>query len=177
MQDKIVARMVSCKPKGYKPFKVITSLLDPVQYPAEEIGLLYHERWELEVGYDELKTHLLDRCEALRSKTPRGIRQEIYGIAIAYNLVRVEIARVAREAGVPPRRISFLHALHMIRAFCISVWATAPGALPRRLGSLERDLRSLILPERRTERRYPRHVKIKMSNYARNRNLPGAKLK
>ena len=177
LPEKIVARMVTCRPKGYKPFKVITSLLDPVQYPAKEIGALYHERWELEVGYDEIKTHLLERSEALRSKTPNGIRQEIAGIAIAYNLIRVEMARVAREAKVPPRRISFLHALHLIRAFCISVWATAPGAVPRRLASLERDLRSLILPERRTERRYPRHVKIKMSNYARNRNHPGSNLK
>ncbi len=177
---KLVARMVSFEVKGYRPTKVITSLLDPEKYPAKEIGALYHDRWELEVGYDEIKTHLLEREEALRSKTPRGIRQEIAGIAVAYNLVRVEMARVARDAGLDPRRISFLHSLQLIRNFCVASWATAPGALPRRLASMERDLRLLVLPERRTERRYPRHVKIKMSNYARNhgrRTSPKARAK
>jgi hypothetical protein len=174
---KLIARMVSFQVKGYRPTMVITSLLDPDKYPAHEIGALYHERWELEIGYDEIKTHLLEREEALRSKTPRGIRQEIAGIAIAYNLVRVEIARVARDAGLAPRRISFLHALQFIRNFCLSSWSAAPGVLPRRLASLERDMRLLVLPERRTERRYPRHVKIKMSNYARNRSRGGSRLK
>jgi hypothetical protein len=172
--SKLVARMVSFQVKGYRPTMVITSLLDPDKYPAKEIGALYHARWELELGYDEIKTHLLEREEALRSKTPRGIRQEIAGIAIAYNLVRVEMARVARDAGLDPRRISFLHALQLIRAFCLSSWAASPGVLPRRLASLESDMRLLVLPERRTERRYPRHVKIKMSNYARNRGHAGA---
>jgi hypothetical protein len=55
----------------------------------------------------------------------------------------------------------------------VSAWATAPGALPKRPLGLERDLALLILPERRTERRYPRHVKIKMSNYARNYGRQG----
>jgi hypothetical protein len=57
----------------------------------------------------------------------------------------------------------------LIRNFCLAAWATSPGAVPRRLGSLDQDLRLLLLPPRRPERRYPRHVKIKMSNYARNR--------
>ena len=172
---KLVARMVSFQVKGYRPTKVVTSLLDSEKYPAKEIGALYHERWELEIGYDELKTHLLEREEALRSKTPRGIRQEIAGVAIAYNLVRVEMARVAHDAGLDPRRISFLHSVQLIRNFCLASWATAPGALPRRLASMERDLRLLILPERRTQRRYPRHVKIKMSNYARNHGRPASR--
>jgi hypothetical protein len=168
LPEKLQARMVTVHKKGYRPTTVITSLLDPVEYPAKEIADLYHYRWEIELGYDEIKTHMLEREEALRSRTPAGVRQEIAGIAIAYNLVRVEIARAAKEAGLPPTRFSFLHALHLIRGFCLASWATSPGALPRRLGSLDRDMRLLILPERRGERRYRRHVKIKMSNYKRN---------
>jgi hypothetical protein len=162
------ARMVTIHKKGYRPTTVITSLLDPVQYPAKEITALYHCRWEIELGYDEIKTHMLEGEIALRSKTPEGVRQEIAGVGIAYNLVRVEIARVAKEENLSPTRFSFLHALHLIRGFCLASWATSPGALPRRLASMERDLRLLVLPERRTERRHKRHVKIKMSNYARN---------
>lgn len=173
MPETLTARMVTFQVKGYRPTTVITSLLDPKQYPANEIGTLYHLRWEIELGYDEIKTHMLEREEALRSKKPEGIRQEIYGIGIAYNLVRVEMARIAQEQKLPSNRISFTHALRFIRNFCVSAWATPPGALPKRLMGLERDLSLLILPERRTERRYPRTVKIKMSNYPRNYGRQG----
>ena len=169
MPDAFQARVISYQIKGYRRQMLITSMLDPVEYPAAEIAELYHERWELELGYDEIKTHMLEREEALRSKKPEGVLQEVAGIAIAYNLVRVEIQRVAKELGIAPTRISFRHALMLIRNFCLTAWSRSPGALPRRLGGLDAELRLLVLPERRRKRRYPRHVKIKMSNYARNR--------
>jgi hypothetical protein len=169
MPETFRARVISYQVKGYRPQKLITSMLDAEKFPAKEVAALYHERWEIELGYDEIKTHLLEREESLRSKTPEGVLQEIAGIGIAYNLVRVEMARLARELDLPPRSISFRHALMLIRNFCLAAWATSPGAVPRRLGSLDKDLRLLLLPPRRSERRYPRHVKIKMSNYARNR--------
>lgn len=163
------ARVISYQVKGYRPQKLITSMLDVEKFPAKEIAALYHERWELELGYDEIKTHMLEREEALRSRSPKGVLQELAGIGIAYNLVRVEMARIAEELDISPTSISFRHALMLIRNFCIAAWATSPGAMPRRLGSLEKDWRLLLLPPRRPERSYPRHVKIKMSNYARNR--------
>jgi len=168
MPEVFQARVVSYQIKGYRPQKLITSMLDPVKYPASEIGELYHERWELELGYDEIKTHMLEREEALRSRKPEGVLQEVAGIAIAYNLVRVEMHRVAQELSLEPSRLSFRHALMLIRNFCLVAWSVSPGAVPRRLASLDADLRLLVLPERRSERNYPRHVKIKMSNYARN---------
>ena len=167
------ARVISYQVKGYKPQRLITSMLDAEKYPAEEMAALYHQRWEIELGYDEIKTHMLEREEALRSRKPIGVLQEVAGIALAYNLVRAEMTRVAESMGLPPSRISFRHALMLIRNFCLAAWAASPGAVPRRLGSFEQDMRLLILPERRTERSYPRHVKIKMSNYARNRGKSG----
>jgi len=164
-----LARVISYQVKGFKRQKLITSMLDPERYPAEEMAALYHVRWEIEVAYDEIKTHMLEREEALRSRSPELVRQELYGIAIAYNLVRCEMARVAAELGIPPTRISFRNALLSIRNFCLWAWSSSPGALPRLFGSLDSELRLLVLPERRPDRRYPRHVKIKMSNYARNR--------
>ena len=112
---------------------------------------------------------MLEREESLRSKKPDGVLQEVAGIAIAYNLIRVEMSRVAKELNLEPTRISFRHALMLIRNFCVAAWSVPPGELLRRLGSLDADLRLLVLPERRPERRYRRHVKIKMSGYARNR--------
>src|SRR5262249_45884616 len=130
-----------------------------------------HERWETEIGYDELKTHLLDRQEAIRSKTPAGVRQELWGIALAYNLVRLEMERVAAEARVPPTRISFVASLHLIRDqfHDLSLRTMKPGNVGRRLLELRQRLKRLILPPRRPDRHYPREVKLKMSNYNRNR--------
>jgi hypothetical protein len=169
MPASFIARVVRYQRKGYPPQKLISSAVDAEKYPRNELVELYHERWEIELAYDEIKTHMLEREESLRSKKPEGVRQELLGIGIAYNLVRVEMERVAREEGLEPCRISFRHALVLIRNFCVNAWNMSPGVLPRRLGSLERDLRLLVLPARRSERSYPRHVKIKMSNYARNR--------
>ena len=69
-----LARVTAYQVKGYKPQKLISSMLDAEKYPAREMATMYHERWELELGYDEIKTHMLDREESLRSRTPRDPR-------------------------------------------------------------------------------------------------------
>jgi hypothetical protein len=162
-------RAIRYQRRGFRAQTLLTSLLDPVAHPAAELIALYHERWELELGFDEVKTHTLEREEALRSKTPARITQEVFGLAIGYNLVRLAMARVAARARVPPVRISFRHALQFIRLFWLTAWTASPGVLPRRLEALHDELALLILPERRPHRRYPRAVKIKMSNYPRKR--------
>jgi hypothetical protein len=154
--------------RGFRAHTLLTSLLDPAAYPAAEIAALYHERWELELGFDEVKTHTLEREEALRSKTPARVTQEVWGLALGYNLVRLAMARVADRAGVAPTRVSYRHALQFIRLFWLTAWTISPGVLPRRLDALHDELALLLLPDRRL-RHYPRTVKIKMSPYDRNR--------
>lgn len=163
------ARLIRYQRRGFRPQTLLTSLLDPVAFPAAEIIELYHERWELEIGFDELKTHTLERQEAhLRSRAPQRVRQELWGLAVGYNLVRREMERVAGRAGVSPCRISYRHALILIRNFWLTAWLASPGVLPQRLEALQYELALLILPPRRS-RRFPRAVKIKMSNYPLNR--------
>jgi hypothetical protein len=167
-------RAIHYKKKGFPRATLLTSLLDAEKYPAKELIALYHERWETELGYDEIKTHLLDRQEAIRSKTPEGVRQELWGIALAYNLVRLEMERAAAEAGVPPTRISFVASLAMIRDEFLWLGSprVTPGAIPASLARLRTRLKRLVLPPRRPERSYPRAVKLKMSNYPRKRPTP-----
>jgi hypothetical protein len=174
-----VARAIKYQRKGFRPSLLLTSLLDAEKYPAAEIVALYHERWELELAYDEVKTHLLAREETIRSRTPDGVRQELWGIAIAYNLVRLEMERAAVDAGVEPNRISFVGALALVRneLLACSARPIAPGNIPRHLATLRLNLKRLILPERRTTRSYPRAVKLKMSNYARKRPSTGRRRK
>ena len=162
-------RAISYQRKGFRVQTVLTSLLDAQEFPAAEVATLYHERWELELAYDEIKTEMLEREESLRSKSPAAIRQELWGIFIAYNLVRLEMERAADDAGVEPLRISFVAALRLICDEWLWCAIAAPGAIPRHLRDLRASLKTLILPPRRTQRSYPRAVKIKMSNYARKR--------
>ena len=151
----------------------MTSLLDPELYPATEIVALYHERWELEVAFDELKTHMLERRESLRSLKPEGVEQELWGILLVYNLVRREMLLVAEQHNLPPKRISFTASLLVIRSIWISSWRSPPGKIPKELADYRSTMNVLILPPQRSERRQPRHVKIKMSNYKRNRGTRG----
>jgi hypothetical protein len=165
------ARAIRYKKKGHPESTLLTSLLDPAAYPAKELVELYHERWETEIGYDELKTHMLERRESIRSRSPAGVRQELWGIAIAYNLVRVEMERIAHEAKVPPTRISFTAAIAMIRDELR--WFASPrptaSSFPSCLAKMRERMKRFILPPRRPERSAPRAVKVKMSNYPRKR--------
>ncbi len=167
----LVARLraIRYQRRGFRPSTLLTSLLDAKLYPADDVIALYHERWEIELAYDEVKTHLLAREECIRSRTPAGIRQELWGIALAYNLIRLEIERIADELGVAPTRISFVNALDLIRDEWIWCANSTPGAIPKQLDALARRIKLLVLPERRPDRAFPRAVKIKMSNYNRKR--------
>jgi Insertion element 4 transposase N-terminal/Transposase DDE domain len=167
-----VVRAIRYQRKGFQAQTLLTSLLDPLEYPAGELIGLYHERWELELGYAEIKTEMLGREESIRSKSPTAVAQELWGILLAYNLVRLEMERVADEAGVEPTRISFIAALHLICDEWLWCAVSSPGAIPKHLRNLRAKLARLVLPPRR-ERSYPRAVKIKMSSYPRKRpNTP-----
>lgn len=167
------ARAMRYQIRGFRPGWLLTSLLDAAAYPVAEIVLLYHERWEVELSYDEIKTEMLDREETIRCKSPERVEQEIWGILLAYNLVRLEMERVADEAGVQPTRISFVVALHLVQDECVWSASASPGAIPRHLRNLRANIARFILPARRSERSYPRAVKIKMSNYPRKRRSEG----
>lgn len=112
---------------------------------------------------------MLERKECLRSKKPEGVKQEIWAQLLVYNLVRREMQLAAEDVQLPPNRISFKSSLLACRDLWMWAVVTAPGALPARLRHLREDISRFVLPPRRSQRRYPRHVKIKMSNYKRNR--------
>jgi Insertion element 4 transposase N-terminal/Transposase DDE domain len=161
-------RAIRYQRRGFKPQLLLTSMLDPKRFPADEVIALYHERWEIELGYNEVKRVMLAREETTRSKSPTGVAQELWALALAYNLVRFEVERVAEEASVSPMRISFLAALRFIES-AFRMWGVdSAGRLPERLRHLREDIGHYILPKRR-QRSYPRAVKIKMSNYDRKR--------
>jgi len=96
-------------------YRLITSVLDSRQAPAQELAALYHERWEIETALDELKTHLRGANIVLRSKTPDLVRQEFYGLLMAHFAVRALMHEAALKADVDPDRLSFIHAVRVVR--------------------------------------------------------------
>lgn len=96
-------------------YRLITTLLDPTEAPARELAALYHERWEIETAFDELKTHLRGRNMVLRSKTPELVVQELYGLLLAHAAVRGLMHEAALQADIDPDTVSFTHAVRVIR--------------------------------------------------------------
>ena len=166
LPDAIVVRRIRYT-AGRTQFTVLTSMTDPSRFPRDEVAALYHQRWEAELIVDDLKTEQRDSAVTLRSKTPVGIRQEIYGLLVAHNLVRLEMARAAVLLKVEPTRISFHRALGVVCDHLrMIVDAAPPSKWVDREALLLRELAYLKLPPRR-ERSYPRAMKMPVGRYPR----------
>lgn len=110
-------------------YRLITTILDHEQAPAEELAALYHERWEIETSLDEVKTHMRGAGIVLRSKTPELVRQEFYAFLLAYFSVRGVMHEAALEADEDPDRLSFLHAIKVIRRKIPAFGVFPPAAM------------------------------------------------
>jgi len=148
--------------------RLVTTLLDANTHSATELVVLYHERWEIEIGNDELKTHQLDRLVHLRSRTPCGVLQELYGILLAYNAVRYFMHVAALSVDIDPRRLSFIHALRILRETAPLLRAAPANRLPFLYAAMIQHIAQGRLPPR-DNRINPRVVKKKMSNFAKKR--------
>jgi hypothetical protein len=120
---------------------------------------------------------LQQTTSTLRSQKPEGVRQEIWGTLLAYNLIRREMLHAAEQAGVRPTRISFIAAYRLITdEWSWSERTLTPGAIPRHLRELEAALLHFLLPERRAHRRYPRAVKTTTKYRRKRRNENGSSI-
>lgn len=115
----VLVRVIEYQLKGVpgaEPiYRLLTTILDPNEAPAEELAALYHERWEIETAFDELKTHLRGSKIVLRSKTPDLVMQEFYGLLMAHFAVRGLMHEAALRAQEDPDRLSFIHAVRVVR--------------------------------------------------------------
>ena len=117
--------------EGAEPmYRLVTTVLDHEPAPAAELAALYHQRWEIETAFDELKTHLRGARIILRSKTPDLVRQEFYGLLMAHFAVRGLMHEAALSADEDPDRLSFLHAVRVVRRK-MAVFGAIPPSGPK----------------------------------------------
>lgn len=118
-ENGVVVRVIEYRLQGIpgaEPiYRLLTTILDHGAAPAVELAALYHERWEIETALDELKTHLRGSRIVLRSKTPDLVRQEFYGLMMAHFAIRGLMHEAALKANEDPDKLSFLHAVRVVR--------------------------------------------------------------
>jgi hypothetical protein len=153
------------RPGAGQRHRLITDLTNPEDLPARDAPIVYHERWEQELAFDEIKTRLSGRAVPIRSKTPAGVVQEVYGLMLAHHVVR----RVMHDAAVvsrqDPDRLSSLDSLRVLQCQLPESPMVPTGTWYQRL---LREVRCQVLRPRR-DRWYARVVKRKMSKWMRKR--------
>jgi hypothetical protein len=145
-------------------YRLATTLLDHHRHPAAALVTLYHERWEIETCYLELKSTVLGG-RVLRARTPAGIAQEVYALLTCYQILRIAIADAAHTAGgIDPDRGSFTIALSAARDLLTQAAAVITDTIVDLIGAIGRRVLNNLLPARRL-RLSPRIVKRAISKY------------
>jgi hypothetical protein len=134
-QDGIILRVIeyaldSPAGPGREQYRLITSLLDERAFPAAQLAATYHERWEIETTLDEVKVHQWAHPRPLRSKHPREVVQEVYGLLLAHLAIRTLLHQAALQQGIDPDRLSFTGALRVLRRAIPRAQRTQPAHLP-----------------------------------------------
>src|SRR6202166_2308775 len=127
----IVVRVIEYRLEGVEGaeplYRLATTAPGHELAPAAELAALYHERWEIETAFDELKTHLRGAHIVLRSKTPDLVRQEFYGLLMAHFAVRGLMHEAALRTDKDPDKLSFLHAVRVVRRKMAAFGAIPPS--------------------------------------------------
>jgi len=133
-----------------KVYRLVTTLLNPRVAPALALIELYHERWEIELVIDEIKTHERAQRKVLRSKTPEGVRQELSGIYLAHYAVRVLLAEAAVQGELDPDRLSFTDGLfELTEMISLALTLEPEEATAQLLPRLRHKMARHVLPARR----------------------------
>jgi hypothetical protein len=152
--------------------RLMTTLLDETRYPAQELILLYHERWEEELVFDEQKTHQdpprVTKPANLRSGTPTGVQQEVYALSLAHFVVRSLMCAAARQVGLDTDRLSFLGCLQILETRLPEYREQTTATLTGWYQGLLWEMSQEVIEPRRN-RVNPRVIKRKMSKWKKKR--------
>lgn len=130
-------------------FRLVTTLLDPVAAPAQQLAELYHQRWEIELSNAEIKTRLRGPEVILRSRIPQLVRQEMFAFLVVYQSLCCLRVHAAHACGIDPDRISFTVTVRLARDQVCNQAARTTAALAHALEQTVTDLLDDLLPPRR----------------------------
>jgi Insertion element 4 transposase N-terminal/Transposase DDE domain len=151
---------------------LITNLFDEDLYPATELIILYHERWEQELVFDEQKTHQDPRRATkpahLRSETPAGVIQEIYALSLGHFVVRSLMFQAAATAGLDTDQLSFLGCFQILKCRLPECHSSSPQEFAGWYRGLLWEMQ-LERTDPRRNRINPRVIKRKMSKWKKKR--------
>jgi hypothetical protein len=145
--------------------RLLTDILDPTDLPALEAPLVYHKRWDHELVFDEIKTHLNGRPVHFRSKTPRGVVQELYGLFLAHRIIRQIMSDAAKAKELEPDRLSFMDTLRVLQSH---LHEAPTCSLTRWYQRLTEEVGRQVLRPRRN-RWYPRVIRRKIKHWDKKR--------
>ena len=177
-RDAIIVRVIEYtlddpQRKGHgERHRLVTNLLDAEQYPAMELIILYHERWEEELVFDEQKTHQdprrAEKPAQLRSETPEGVRQELYALSLAHFVVRSLMFTAAETAQLDPDRLSFTGCFQILQCRLPECPSPTSSSFTEWFEAVIAEMRQEQIPPRRN-RVNPRVIKRKMSKWDKKR--------
>src|SRR5947209_592465 len=131
-------------------FRLATTLLDHAQAPAGQLAALYHQRWEIELSYGELKTRLRGPEVILRSRSPQLVAQEVFAFLVVYQALCSLRVCAAQAADTDPDRISFTVTVRLARDQVANQAAATLPVLQNAVAQTITDLRDELLPARRS---------------------------
>ena len=169
----ITVRVIEYQIRGFRPARLITTILDPM-ISARELVIHYHQRWDIEIAFDEIKTHQCATLRGhaptvLRSKRPNLVTQDLYAVMIVYNLVRQLIYKSVGGNLQEIPRISFLETLQCIIDAIPNMIGVTKQEAQKKLTYLLSLISECEIDRPRRNRLNPRVVKVKMSKFARKR--------
>lgn len=172
LPEKLTARLTTYEVGG-KKYRILSSLVDPIRFPYDELTEVYTQRWEIELGFREMKQSLHQSKHVLRSKKPDMVRQELWGLLLAYNLIRiVMIDALKDDKSITPIQLSFSQSMRQVVAFLMFTPIHSPSQLPKHYEELLETLRMFVLPQKAPDRVYPRVVRRKPTKYPYKRKMP-----
>jgi len=115
IEVRVIEYVLENVPDAEPVYRLLTTIMEYEKAPAGELAALYHERWEIETAFDELKTHLRGSKIVLRSKTPALVKQEFYGFLLAHFAIRGLMHEAALKGNADPDSLSFTHTVRVIR--------------------------------------------------------------
>ncbi|MFD9863009.1 IS4 family transposase [Streptomyces alboflavus] len=162
----VTVRVVEYRIDGGELIRLLTDLLDVDAYPAAELAALYHDRWEAESAYRQVKTFQRGPAQVLRSATPALVHQEVWAHLVVHHCLNGIIMRVADGERIDPHQISFVKALKHVRRSVIRQTKDAVSAVGAFLAMLEAKVRRKLDTGPRRSRSAPRVLKRPDSKYS-----------